>query len=105
LQALGFHKDAIIDYSKAILLEPENCNLYFCRSNSKKALEDFEGLIEDIEIAIRLSKIDNELNENYHIGAQEMGWPEGHTSLYQSNLEMAKLMMMNHQQKKDKDDQ
>ena len=90
------YKKAISDYNKAVLHRPEDCNLYFQRSLSKNELNDFEGAIDDLREAIRLSKIDNELNRIYKSGAKEMGWPMGHTALYESNLRMQEAKKNRH---------
>jgi tetratricopeptide (TPR) repeat protein len=75
LQSLEWHLDAIDDFTRAISLEPDDCNLYFQRAMSKTATGDQLGFQADIQQAIRLSKMDNALNRNYNQGAKEMGWP------------------------------
>ena len=83
---LGSNQQAIQDYNKAISLEPDDCNLLYMRSQVKNTINDFEGEIDDLETAIRLSKIDSKLNKEYFIETQKMGWSNGHSSLYQSCL-------------------
>ena len=56
LQSLEWHLDAIDDFTKAISLEPENCNFYFQRAMSKIACGDQQGFLVDIKEAIRLSR-------------------------------------------------
>jgi TPR repeat protein len=67
----------------AIALDKDNCNLYFQRSIIKEKLGDREGQIEDLEEAIRLSKLPTHLNKTYFKGAIKMGWPRGHTAMYE----------------------
>ena len=86
LHQLGLHESAIIDYGKAIAQEPEDCNLYFMRSNARKAQGDPDGAIQDLEKAVELSQIESELNKTYREGAKQMGWPGGHTELYLTYL-------------------
>jgi tetratricopeptide (TPR) repeat protein len=74
LQSLEWDSDAIDDFTKAISLEPEDCNHYFQRAMSKNAIGDQQGFLADIQEAIRLSKVDNALNRNYNLGAVKMGW-------------------------------
>ena len=85
LQALEFHLDAIDDFSKTIELTPDDCNLYFSRSMSKMSMYDCEGQVSDLEKAIELSKINNELNQEYLLNAKEMG-RDSHTLIYQMQL-------------------
>jgi Flp pilus assembly protein TadD len=73
LQSLDWHLDAIDDFTRAIALDTDDCNNYFQRAMSKSATGDQAGLEADIEHAIRLSTMDNELNQNYNRGAIEMG--------------------------------
>jgi len=74
LQILDFHLDAIDDFNKAIPLDPEDCNLYFMRSVSKGATGDLYGCVADLQEAIRLSEIDNPLNEKYNLWANKLGY-------------------------------
>lgn len=54
LQALGFHLDAIDDFTKAIELFPTNSNNYYGRSLSYSALGVYDSAIADCEKAIEL---------------------------------------------------
>jgi len=83
---LGLNQQAIQDYNKAISQEPDDCNLWYMRSQVKNIISDFKGEIEDLETAIRLSKIESRLNKEYFNEMQERGWENGHTSLYQNCL-------------------
>ena len=56
------------------------------RSISKSETGDDEGALKDIQEAIKLSKVDNELNRTYSAGAQSIGWPGGHTELYAARI-------------------
>lgn len=88
LQALGWHIDAIDDYTRAIELEPSDCNTYFQRAMSKTAIGDTHGFVEDVNNAIRLSKINSALNRAYNELARE----SGHTAvsdIYEFQLRVA----------------
>jgi len=74
LQTLEWNLDAIDDFSRAIALEPEDCNNYYQRAMSKTATGDANGFLADIQEAIRLSKVVSALNHTYNLGAKDMGW-------------------------------
>ena len=85
LQELDWNLDAIDDFSKAISLEPQDCNNYFMRALSKGATGDSAGCIADLQEAIRMSKVENSTNEEYCLGAKNMGWPS-HTAMYEAQI-------------------
>ncbi|OFY84536.1 MAG: hypothetical protein A3F72_14115 [Bacteroidetes bacterium RIFCSPLOWO2_12_FULL_35_15] len=66
LQEMDFHYDSIQDFDNSICRCKNDANLYFGRGNSKHCIADFEGAIEDLSLAIELSKKDNELNKLYN---------------------------------------
>jgi tetratricopeptide (TPR) repeat protein len=74
LQELNYEYDAIEDFNKAIILSPSDCNIYLARSISKHSILDFEGEINDLEKAICLSKVENDLNKGYYAEAIKMGY-------------------------------
>ena len=74
LRNLEWHLDAIDDFTKAISLETQDCNLYFQRAMSKSSIGDQQGFLADIQEAIRLARIDNALTRNYNLWAKEHGW-------------------------------
>lgn len=74
LQALEWQLDAIDDFTKAISLEPQDCNHYFQRAVSKESIGDQQGHLADIKDAIRLAKADNATNRIYNLGAKDKGW-------------------------------
>lgn len=90
LQELDFHYDAINDFDKSISLSPNDCNKFFSRSISKGTVLDFEGEVADLERAIELSKIDNELNREYNDEAQKQGH-KNVAGMYQMRVVMAKM--------------
>jgi tetratricopeptide (TPR) repeat protein len=91
LQELGYDYDAINDFDKSIALSPNDCNKYFSRSISKGAILDLEGAVADLEKAIELSKIDNELNREYNDEAQKQGYKNGAAGMFVMRLAMAKM--------------
>jgi len=50
----GNYKEAILDFNKAIELDPTNYIYYYHRATQKKFLEDFRGAILDYDKAIEL---------------------------------------------------
>jgi len=82
LQSLEWNLDAIDDFTRAISLQPDDCNLYFQRAMSKTATGDQSGFEADMQQAILLSKVDSPLNRNYNQGAKEMGWANT-TAMYE----------------------
>jgi tetratricopeptide (TPR) repeat protein len=88
LNGLGWHLDAIEDFDKAILLEPQDCNLYFGRAMSKMQTGDQQGSRADFQEAIRLSKVDNGLNTKYSSGAKDIG-RVSHTAMYEQQASIS----------------
>ena len=87
LQRAGYDLDAIEDFGKAIGAQPQDCNLYFMRSLSLSAVCRFAAAANDLQEAIRLSKIENASNAAYHACAAENGHPSV-TSVYEGYLAM-----------------
>ena len=73
LQALEFNLDAIDDFTKAISIAPNDCNLYFCRGNSKITLKDYDSAIEDGEKALQLAERGLSENKKYDEAAIAQG--------------------------------
>ena len=48
------HLEAILDFDKAILLNPKNLNAYFNRANAKNILRDYQGALRDLNKVIEL---------------------------------------------------
>jgi tetratricopeptide (TPR) repeat protein len=90
LQLLELHLDAIDDFNKAIPLEPEDCNLYYMRSVSKGATGDLHGRVADLKEAIRLSRIDNDVNKSFNLGAKKLGY-ESSAAMFKAELLGANL--------------
>jgi len=90
LQTLQFDLDAIEDFNKAISLAPEDANLFFMRGLSRGATGDFIGSIFDYKEAIRLSKIDNNLNDHWNNYAKETGWTSV-SAVYEHHLVRAQM--------------
>ena len=72
-QGLGFNLEAIDDFTKAISNTPTDCNLYFCRGNSKVNLKEYDSAIEDGEKAIQLAKAGLLENKRYDEAAIAQG--------------------------------
>jgi tetratricopeptide (TPR) repeat protein len=88
LQNLKYHFEAIEDFDKAIQFDGRNANFYFSRGNSRKAVGDFNGEIDDFRKAIELSKIKSEINRINDLGAKQQNFASA-TALYQANLDFA----------------
>ncbi len=91
LQALGFNLDSIDDFTKAIAMTPTDCNLYFCRGNSKINLNLFDSAIEDGEKALQLAELGLEENKKYEIAAIAQGRSSA-SSLYSNMIWNWKLL-------------
>jgi|ERR1017187_3277121 tetratricopeptide (TPR) repeat protein len=91
LQELKFDFDAIRDFDKSISLSGNDCNTFFARSLSKTSVLDYVGAILDLEKAIELSKIDNEINREYNAVAREQGNPNGACDFFAIRLLRAKM--------------
>ena len=90
LQSLNFDLDAIEDFNKAISLAPEDANLYFMRGLSRGVTGDFTGSIYDYKETIRLSEIDNKLNDCLNNYAKKTGWTSA-SAYYEHHLERAQM--------------
>ena len=86
LQVLAWDLDAIDDFSQAIALDPEDCNLYFMRAISKCAIGMAEEGIIDLKEAVRLSLNDSARNADYCMKAKEIGW-RSHTARYEAEIQ------------------
>ena len=54
--AKGDYYGAIIDYSRAIEINPKNYNAYYNRGLAKHSLKDFDGAIDDYTKAIKYNQ-------------------------------------------------
>ncbi|RYD72578.1 MAG: hypothetical protein EOP53_21690 [Sphingobacteriales bacterium] len=86
LQSMEFHFDSISDFSGAIQLDVYDANLYYGRAISRKAIDDLHGAIDDLKMAISLSKIPNAKNFQQNARAKEIGWKSA-TAMYEFDLE------------------
>lgn len=86
LRALDLDLDAIDDFSKAISLAPEDANNYFGRGLSRGSIGDFDRCVSDYKEAVRLSKIDNKLNDHRNnIAKKTLGYASA-TKFYEHRL-------------------
>jgi len=85
LQSLGFDLDAIDDFTKAIALDPDDCNLYFGRGNSYFSIKDYAAAIENGKQAVHYAKLNERFFEGYTAQAKAMGF-ESAQGLYESFL-------------------
>ena len=79
------HQLAINDFSRVINSRPDDCYPLFMISVSKYRIGDIKGAIKDIQIAIILSLVDNETNDEYREKAWRLGFGT-HTVLYEAYL-------------------
>lgn len=82
LQSLGFILDAIDDFTKAIALAPDDCNLYFGRGNSYFSIKDYTSAVENGKLAVYYAKINERFFEGYTAQAKAMGFQSAQ-SLYE----------------------
>ena len=92
LQMLGFHFDAIDDFTEALATETDDCNLYYSRSQSRGAIGDFRGEIADLHQAIRLAEVLSRQNDVWNEYAQEQGSPR-RVEAYTISLMLAKMSL------------
>jgi tetratricopeptide (TPR) repeat protein len=83
LQELGFHKDAIKDFTKIIDVNPNDFSIIYLRGCSLLSLCQFERSSDDINKAIQLSR-DNATEKQIQI-AKEKGF-DSLESMYQQSL-------------------
>lgn len=86
LDKFEFYYDSISDYNKSISLDSGKANVFYMRSLAKSFIKDFRGALEDIEEAIRKSKVDNEDNRYWNSYAKETGFDSA-TQKYEIDLE------------------
>ena len=88
-EAIRKYENAIDDLTKAIEIDPLDCNIFFVRGNARVSGEPgLDGAIEDYSEAVRLSEIDSELIRTYDAGAKEMGYSCA-TDIYTFQLQFA----------------
>jgi len=63
----GFYKEAIVNYNKAIELNPNYAYAYVCRGRSKSYLEDYQGGLQDCNKGL---SIDSEMAWGYYQRAE-----------------------------------
>jgi tetratricopeptide (TPR) repeat protein len=95
LESLQYDFEAIEDFSKAILLKPDDCNLYYGRSLAKHRSADFEGAILDLELAYTFSKFKTKENLWRNEQAIKMGY-SSIAHFYHSYLETFKKDLNEH---------
>ncbi len=84
-QSEGNQEAAIRYLDTAIKENLDDCNLLFCRANSKWAFNDPRGAIKDLECAIYLANQNHIINRTYDEGANELGY-DNLASLYNMAL-------------------
>jgi len=63
---------AIIDFSKAIELEPENAEIYYKRAGAYEAIRDYESAVLDYEKLLLMSKYDGTAQRLHDEASQRM---------------------------------
>lgn len=77
----NWHLDAIDDFSKAIEIDPHDCNLWIQRGNSRRSCGDIDGALSDYDEGIKLSKTDRN-KQTYDDVIKELGY-ESATDFYE----------------------
>lgn len=67
-------KHSILDFDKAISLEPENAYFYSCRAYIKDKTGDTEGSVKDYEAALKLDPDDAITLNNLGLAEQKLGF-------------------------------
>ena len=52
--SLSRYRDAIVDYDKAIKIDPQNAYLFFWRGFAFESMKEYRKAIEDLSISLRL---------------------------------------------------
>lgn len=60
LESLHYDFEAIEDFTKAIAINPNDCNLYYGRALAKHGSMDYDGAVADAKLATEYSKIPDE---------------------------------------------
>jgi len=63
---------AIIDYSKAIELDPENAEIYYKRGEAYEAIRDYKNAVVDYEKLLAMSKYDGDAQRLHQEASQRM---------------------------------
>ena len=63
---------AIIDFSKAIELDPENAEIYYRRGGAYETIRDYESALEDYEKLLAMSKYDGNAQRLHEEASQRM---------------------------------
>ena len=92
LQSLGYDLDAIDDFDRAIVLQPENSLTFYQRSLSKTAAGDLRGCVSDLQAAIRLADVDNKYTRGLDVHARETGYKDS-AHYYRLQMDSAKIRL------------
>jgi tetratricopeptide (TPR) repeat protein len=87
LHNLNRQHEAIKDYSKALELEPSDCNTYYMRAMAKKMAGDYIGFEDDMHLAINFARLSTPMNDVYNLGARQQGFSSVE-ALYKDTLLM-----------------
>jgi tetratricopeptide (TPR) repeat protein len=91
-QSLDYDLDAIDDFDRAIILQPENSLTFYMRSLSKTATSDLRGCISDLQEAIRLADVDNKYTRDIDVHARETGYKDS-AHYYRLQMDSAKIRL------------
>jgi tetratricopeptide (TPR) repeat protein len=75
LQGLDYDYEAIEDFTKALVHEPDDANIYYGRHLSNSKIGDFEKALADINQAIYLAGLNTARNRNHDEIIQKSGYP------------------------------
>jgi tetratricopeptide (TPR) repeat protein len=92
LQSLDYDLDAIDDFDRAIVLQPENSLTFYMRSISKTATGDIRGCVSDLQEAIRLADVDNIHTRGLDVHARETGYKDS-VHYYRLQMDSAKIRL------------
>jgi len=87
LHNLNRQHEAIKDYSKALELDPSDCNNYYMRAMAKIRAGDYIGFEDDMRLAINFARMSTPQNDVYKLGARQQGFSSVE-ALYKDTLEM-----------------
>lgn len=74
LSSLGYYLESIEDYNKAVEINSFIANIFYGRHFAKTAVGDLVGALNDLQEAIRVSKINNDNSMYWNSYAKDTGY-------------------------------
>ena len=84
----GFYKEAIVNFNKALELNPNDAYTYVLRGRSKSYLEDYQGGLQDCDIGL---SIDSGLGFGYYERAQIKYYTQDYVGAIEDDMKAIEL--------------